>query len=215
MEKVVGRWTVLRETEKNGKRYYECRCECGAVKDVYYLSLKRGTSQSCGCLRRELQGENRIDLTGQKFGRLTVLSRDPAQHDYWICECECGNRKSIVMASLRNGNTRSCGCIHGEIVAEIGKRTVAKNVAKQIAVNQAYHTNFQVIANENLPKNNRSGHKGVCWDKRRQMWEANIQVHGKKKFLGRYYDIADAIKARETAEEEYFKPLIEKRRSER
>ena len=40
----VGRWTVLRETRKNGKKYYECRCDCGTVKEVYYRSLTEGSS---------------------------------------------------------------------------------------------------------------------------------------------------------------------------
>lgn len=207
----VGRWTVLRETEKNGKRYYECRCECGTVKDVYYLSLECGRSLSCGCLRSEMQRAKGVDLTGKKIGRLTVLSRDPDRQDYWICECECGNRKSIVTKSLREGNTHSCGCIQSEVARGIGTRTVAKNAEKQIKMNLAYHTNFQVIANENLPKNNRSGHKGVWWDKSRSMWQAYIQVHGKKISLGRHYDIKDAIRAREAAEEEYFAPLLEAR----
>jgi hypothetical protein len=75
----------------------------------------------------------------------------------------------------------------------------------------AYRTNFQVIENAKLPKNNSSGHKGVWWDKSRNMWQAYIQVHGKKISLGRHYDIKDAIRAREAAEEEYFAPLIEEK----
>lgn len=209
---VFGRWTVIGETRKGGKKYYVCRCECGTVKDVYSRSLESGVSQSCGCLRRELGRDRGVDLTGKKIGKLTVLCRDMGRDGYWICECECGNRKSIVTKSLREGNTLSCGCIQREIARSTGTRTVAKNAEKQIAVNVAYRTNFQVIENKNPPKNNTSGHKGVWWDKSRGMWQAYIQVHGKRVHLGRYYDIKDAIRAREAAEEEYFAPLIEKKR---
>lgn len=209
---VVGRWTVLRETQKNGKRYYECRCECGTVKEVYYLSLERGASLSCGCLRRELSRAKGVDLTGKKIGKLTVLSRDPGRWDYWICECECGNRKSIVTKSLREGNTNSCGCIQREIASKVGGSTIGKNNEKHIEVARAYRTNFKVIESEKLPKNNHSGHKGVWWDKSRSMWQAYIQVHGKRISLGRHYDIKDAIRAREEAEKEYFAPLIEAKR---
>lgn len=67
-----------------------------------------------------------IDLTGQRFGRLTVLKRDPEDYIYperfdnpqkrhtaakWICRCDCGNTVSILGANLRHGNTQSCGCI--------------------------------------------------------------------------------------------------------
>lgn len=54
-----------------------------------------------------------IDLTGQVFGKLTVIERDmskPKGKAYWICRCECGNTKSIVGTDLRSGKTSSCGC---------------------------------------------------------------------------------------------------------
>lgn len=207
----VGRWTVIRETRKGGKKYYECRCDCGTVKEVYSRSLESGVSQSCGCLRSEMSRSRGVDLTGKKVGKLTVLGRDRGRDGYWICECECGNRKSIICKSLREGNTHSCGCIQREVARTTGTRTVAKNAEKQIEVNVAYRTNFQVIENGNLPRNNKSGHKGVWWDKSRKMWQAYIQVHGKRVNLGRYYDIKDAIRAREAAEEEYFAPLIERK----
>ena len=213
-----GRWTVLSEKHKNGKKYYECRCDCGTVRDVYYRSLLSGVSQSCGCLRREEQTEKAMDLTGERFGKLLVLRRDPGRKDggnyFWICECDCGNRKSIRGTSLvKDGGTRSCGCDQRAVASQTGRETVAENARRQIERNMAYGTNFQVIENGSLPKNNKSGHKGVCWDKRRELWAANIQVHGKKKFLGRYSKYEDAVKARELAEEQYFEPLIEQKRS--
>lgn len=57
-----------------------------------------------------------IDLTGQKFGRLTVLHREEP-HSYpvkWVCECECGSIKSVKGASLTQGLTQSCGCLKNE-----------------------------------------------------------------------------------------------------
>jgi len=50
----------------------------------------------------------RLDLTGQVFGRLTVLERRPAST--WRCRCECGKETLVQTGSLRNGRTRSCGC---------------------------------------------------------------------------------------------------------
>ena len=57
-----------------------------------------------------------IDLTGKKFGRLTVIKRDYSRNNkrvrnaYWLCKCECGNEKIIRDDSLRKGLTKSCGC---------------------------------------------------------------------------------------------------------
>lgn len=62
---------------------------------------------------------NLIDLTGQRFGRLTVLERDydyVKEHNlktksiYWKCQCDCGTIKSISGERLRKGETVSCGC---------------------------------------------------------------------------------------------------------
>ena len=70
-----------------------------------------------------------IDLTGQKFGRWTVLQRVPnhGKAVYWLCECECGTRKEVKAAHLRSGASTSCGCRQKEIAREwiqnnIGKR---------------------------------------------------------------------------------------------
>ncbi len=59
-----------------------------------------------------------IDLTGKKFGRLTVLYKDQERitksGSYWVCQCECGNIKSIKSSSLRRGEIQSCGCLQKE-----------------------------------------------------------------------------------------------------
>lgn len=67
-----------------------------------------------------------IDLTGQKFGRLTVTGRAPNQgkHTMWYCDCECGTKQKIIsQANLCNENhTRSCGCLKREKSAENGRK---------------------------------------------------------------------------------------------
>ena len=63
------------------------------------------------------------DLTGQVFGKLTVMSYDGNQR--WICICECGTVKSIRARSLKSGSTKSCGCTnaqHYKICTECGKQ---------------------------------------------------------------------------------------------
>ena len=52
------------------------------------------------------------DETGNRYGSLTVLRRDPKgphKKAYWICQCDCGNTTSVWGASLRNGSVSSCG----------------------------------------------------------------------------------------------------------
>lgn len=59
-----------------------------------------------------------IDLTGQTFGRLTVLERvDTGNHSYatWLCKCSCGKIKEVRSCHLRSGAIISCGCYQKEI----------------------------------------------------------------------------------------------------
>lgn len=52
------------------------------------------------------------DLTGQKFGKLTVIERAENQGKYtcWLCKCECGTLITVRSTNLLTGNTKSCGC---------------------------------------------------------------------------------------------------------
>ncbi len=59
---------------------------------------------------------NLLDITGQKYGRLTVLSRTGNRQ--WLCACECGNQKPVRKANLLNGTTRSCGCFAREATSK-------------------------------------------------------------------------------------------------
>lgn len=61
-----------------------------------------------------------IDLTGQRFGRLTVINRTGTSKNgspLWRCICDCGSYTQVPTRCLRSGNTRSCGCIHKEQLA--------------------------------------------------------------------------------------------------
>ena len=56
------------------------------------------------------------DLTGQKYGRLTVigLADTGTRKTYWVCKCDCGNIKTIRSDSLTSGRIKSCGCLKKE-----------------------------------------------------------------------------------------------------
>lgn len=60
-----------------------------------------------------------IDLTGSKFGRLTVVGR-ASNGEYpvrWECDCECGAKVFVPSQRLRGGQTKSCGCWNKELTA--------------------------------------------------------------------------------------------------
>ena len=212
--KHIGLWEVLEEVRVNNRKYYRCRCECGTIRNVCADSLRRQRTLSCGCLQREIQMDKAVDLTGKTFGRLYVIEKDMSlahRNSHWICRCDCGTIKSIRGSYLLCGDAKSCGCLHTETLVRNGRKTIVDNSVEQMHDNKEFNTQFQVIENPNPPKNNTSGCKGVGWDKKRQCWQAYIQVNKKHMNLGRYRKFEDAVAARLAAEKKYFKPLIEQK----
>ena len=65
-----------------------------------------------------------LDLTGQKFGKLTAIERLPSRNGktYWLCKCECGNQTQVQTSHLRSGSIISCGCAH-VVPQNSGKKT--------------------------------------------------------------------------------------------
>lgn len=62
---------------------------------------------------------HRIDLTGKRFGRLSVINSADLNHNNqlrWHCKCDCGQFVDVVGMSLRNGDTTSCGCARRDIM---------------------------------------------------------------------------------------------------
>ena len=67
-----------------------------------------------------------IDLTGQKFGKLTALYRgekaERGRSVKWYCLCDCGNYCWIGSNALRTGNSKSCGCLKKETSSKSGRK---------------------------------------------------------------------------------------------
>jgi hypothetical protein len=66
------------------------------------------------------RGKPAIDMTGQRFGRLVVLARaaaTPGGSATWLCQCDCGQTKTVVRTCLLTGDTQSCGCLRSETTA--------------------------------------------------------------------------------------------------
>lgn len=65
---------------------------------------------------------NFVDMTGITYGRLTVLGyagkRSAEPRTYWYCRCDCGTVKVICGHNLKQGTSRSCGCLQRELVSK-------------------------------------------------------------------------------------------------
>lgn len=69
-----------------------------------------------------------IDLTGKKFGKLTVIKKEKSKnnHTMWLCKCDCGKEKIVGGNELKSGNTKSCGCYNLQKLHERKKHGMCK-----------------------------------------------------------------------------------------
>jgi len=216
--KRFGRLTVESEAEPYrspaGKptRRWRCSCDCGRECVVLQNQLTAGKARSCGCLQRETAAEKAADLTGQRFGRWTVIERavlpkrdSSGAVNGWLCECDCGTRRVVLARNLVSGSSRSCGCDTAQKAA-LRIKSDGENVL-------GFHegTALSAISPERkINSNNTSGVKGVYWSAREGAWVAKIMVKGKSITIGRFSRLEDAAAARRAAEDEYFEPIRSK-----
>lgn len=125
---------------------WHCECRCGFKGLVRGKNLTQGLSHSCGCYGRDLRrekGDMGIDLTGERFNRWTVLRRAEDRISdtgvpvrQWLCRCSCGTEKPVLASSLRQGKSRSCGCLRKEVLPEA--RRLARLRRQVAAVDAAF-----------------------------------------------------------------------------
>ena len=125
-DKDFGYWHVIEraENDKGGKARWLCKCTaCGKTKVVSGSHLRSGRSTNCGCVRMgKMRQANIKNEQGKIYGYLYVereatkdeIPRTDRDGIYWNCTCtKCGRHNIIIFGDyLRNGDTKSCGCIN-------------------------------------------------------------------------------------------------------
>lgn len=105
-----------------------------------------------------------IDLTGQKFGRLTVLNKAQSKKfpcgqamSQYLCECDCGQQIVVLVSNLKSGHTKSCGCLQKQLVAE---RSVTHGMSTT-SLYGVWNTMRQRCTNPNNRKYANYGGRGI------------------------------------------------------
>lgn len=115
----------------------------------------------------------KVNILGEKYGRLTVLSEvEPytspsgkSKARKFLCQCDCGNQKEIVMRDLRNGSSKSCGCLHKQIVSETNfKHGHSKYKGKRSRTYQIWSTLKDRCKNPNNREYSKYGGRGITYD---------------------------------------------------
>ena len=145
----------------------------------------------------------KLDLTGQRFGKLTVL--EPAENigsrTAWLCRCDCGTDITVTTRQLRAGLRTSCGCDKPDHDGTPG-------ASGRASLTYIDGTCVEMIRTRPIRCNNTSGVTGVEWMAKKQRWRASIYFKGKRRYLGSYENFEDAVKARKKAEENVFEPFL-------
>ena len=132
----------------------------------------------------------KLDLTGQRYGKLTVLG--PAENigtrTAWHCRCDCGGETVAKTYHLRSGHVTSCGCVP--------------------RVTYVDGTCVEMLQANSPRKNNTSGVPGVDRRPDKGTWRATICFKGKRHYLGTYAKWEDAVKARKEAEDRLIAPFL-------
>lgn len=113
-----------------------------------------------------------LDLTGQKFGRLTAIEKHSKQngHIVWLCQCDCGNTATVQGTRLKQGRTNSCGCLwvesianfnHSERRKETTRKAKTKHGMKGTRVYRIWQAMKSRCGNSNVPCYSYYGGRGI------------------------------------------------------
>lgn len=201
----------IEDVERRKNRTY-CYAICPYCKNKKWIRIDciiNGKNISCGCYNAEHNYIKSANIKNKKFGYLKAIcptdQRDKHNSSVvWECKCKCGNITYVSEGDLAGKRTRSCGCLAEEVQSKNGK-IAGGNVVKKFCVDG---TNIKNLTMK-TPSRNTSGVKGVCWDKSKQKWLAQIRFKGKNHYLGRYNKKEDAVKIRKIAEENLFGNFLE------
>ncbi len=109
--KRFGHLLVLsRSDNPRRKSKWLCRCDCGKTLEFHASELISGDRTSCGCSHHESKYHHE-DLTGRRFGHITVIARNsnPKYKALWHCVCDCGTEFMAYSSALLQGKHTSCG----------------------------------------------------------------------------------------------------------
>lgn len=124
------RLLVIEKTDKrkNGQVVWKCKCDCGNIVELRSSHIIHDHAKSCGCFQKERRKKNYLKslevdyLIGQRFGRLLAVENTRKKKRTQViikCKCDCGNIIETYHNHLKNGNTKSCGCLQKEAIRDI------------------------------------------------------------------------------------------------
>lgn len=217
--KTINKLTINSYDKVGNFTYFNCSCKCGGTKRTIASNVILGKTTSCGCVQREKstlahKKYNQYDLTGEYGVGWTTNTNEKFYfdlEDYDKIKDYCWStttsgylrandllpfsRKNIIMHRLVMGKFEDDGLVIDHINHNtLDNRKCNLRICQEI-------NNAQ---NKIKLKNNSSGITGISKNKQNGKYEAYITYDYKRRFLGYFENIEDAIEARKNAEQRYF-----------
>lgn len=226
--KIFGRLKVIRQgedyTSPQGKRYAQwiCNCSCGSTNIlIMQNALKRGHTQSCGCLQRETAGGvkkyNKWDenIFEDEFGEYRIGYTTNTNKEFYIDAEDYDKVKNYAwlehLDKKRGYNALEARDIETKKIVKIHQIIFGKSCDhkdRNPLNNRKYNLRIASFSQNNMNQkkqiNNTSGFIGVSWHKGIKKWTAQVTVNTKTIYLGSFIDKNDAIIARLRAEKIYY-----------
>lgn len=220
---IFGRLTVIKQIEdkiyKNGRKVaqWECKCACdGKIINITGEQLKRGKTQSCGCLQKERQYEvvkKYNEYIKHKECYEGIIKCKNETYKFYIDLNDYDKIKNYSWCLNAGGyimtvDDEKCIYIARLIMNCNDPNEIVDHIDHNILNNRKY--NLRIVTkgenniNQNIAKNNTSGYSDVSWHKQSEKWMARISINNERIYLGLFDTLEDAAYARKQAEFQYY-----------
>lgn len=199
--------SMAAKRSKTGRIQWNCLCDCGTSCVISGYYLLRGSTSSCGCLQSEKSREKL-----RKLNTTHGMWNAPG-YDIWnamISRCNNPNNKRYCDYGGRGIRVCERWLNVKNFLADIGEKPTDLTLDR-IDNNKGYSpdncrwaTPSEQSRNQRLRKDNKTGIRGVGWNKATKKYIAHIRVNYKFKYLGLFPSISKAIEARRQAEIKYW-----------
>lgn len=229
--KIFGRLKVLKQVDDYvsprgihmSRWLCECNCENHTIKEIngYNLTKTYKPTRSCGCLNRDINQnknfkQNKYDISDE-FGILWTTNTNEEVYfdlddaDIILSHCWHKDAFGYAVTNIRKENGKRTQVKMHSMLGYYYPDHNDRNKLNNRRSNLIPCTASENLKNRNLQSNNTSGIIGVTWNKQNKTWTARINIDKQRVYLGDFADKDDAIKARLSAEKQYYKEFSPQR----
>lgn len=207
---IFGRLTAIKSTGQIATSGYlwECQCTCGNTVTIAISTLRRGSTKSCGCLRKEMGIENKTTHGMSKT----------REHNIWVKMVQrCTNPNDVGYKNYGGRGIQVCDRWHNSFEAFYADMGPSNGLSIDRRDNDGNYepgncrwTNMSIQnLNKRIPHCNTTGTKGVSYNSKTGRYQAKLKINGEDVLAKTFPTIEEAIEARLKAEDKFRKPYLD------